>query len=127
MLRSTIGDKMKRDEFDTYCKSLKSTTHVIQWGDASVWKIGRKVFAIHSGVNSKNEHALSFKCSELNFEILCELPDIIPAPYLARGKWVQLTSKSAMSNNDAEDYIKESYKIISGKLTKKKQSELGLV
>jgi len=118
---------MTRDEFDTYCKSLKSTTHVIQWGDASVWKIGGKVFAIHSGFKGKNEHALSFKCSELNFEILCDQPDIIPAPYLARGKWVQLLSKEAMSNKDSEDYIKASYDIISKKLTKKLQSELKLI
>ncbi|MBT5187956.1 MAG: MmcQ/YjbR family DNA-binding protein [Kordiimonadaceae bacterium] len=117
---------MTRDEFDNYCGSLKSTTHVVQWGDASVWKIGGKVFAIHSGLGNKNAHSLSFKCSDLNFQILCELDGIIPAPYLARGKWVQLTTKEAMNNQDAKDYISASYGIISKKLTKKLQAELGL-
>ncbi len=37
---------MTRDEFDSYCASLPHVTHVVQWGDASVWKIGGKVFAI---------------------------------------------------------------------------------
>lgn len=117
---------MTRDQFDIYCASLKATTHVVQWGDASVWKIGGKVFAIHSGLGDKDTHTMSFKCSELNFQILCQLEGIIPAPYLARGKWVQILSKDAMSNQDVKDYITASFDIISKKLTKKLQSELGL-
>lgn len=117
---------MTREEFDKYCGSLKSTTHVIQWGDASVWKIGGKVFAIHSGLGTENTHTLSFKCSDLNFQILCELEGIIPAPYLARGKWVQIKTKEAMSNDDVKDYINASYDIISKKLTKKQRSDLGI-
>jgi len=116
---------MTREEFDIYCGSLKSTTHVVQWGDASVWKVGGKVFAIHPGQNN-NDHRVSFKCSELNFQILKELPEIIPAPYLARGQWIQVTTKEAMNNQDVEDYINASYNIIAGKLTKKMQEELGL-
>lgn len=118
---------MTREEFDIYCKSLKSTTHVVQWGDASVWKIGGKVFAIHPGLGEENIHTLSFKCSELNFQILCELEGIIPAPYLARGNWVQIVTKAAMSNEDVKDYIKSSYGIISRKLTKIMQGDLGLL
>tara|TARA_R110002096_G_scaffold435770_1_gene662595 strand:- start:63997 stop:64353 length:357 start_codon:yes stop_codon:yes gene_type:complete len=117
---------MTREEFDVFSKSLKSTTHVVQWGDASVWKVGGKVFAIHSGLGEDNAHTLSFKCSELNFQILCELDGIIPAPYLARGNWVQIVSKEAMCNEDVKDYIRSSYTIISQKLTKKIQDELGL-
>lgn len=39
---------MTRDEFDGYCRSLKATTNVIQWGNSSVWKVGGKIFAICS-------------------------------------------------------------------------------
>lgn len=117
---------MTREEFDKYCASLKSTTHVIQWGDASVWKVGGKVFAIHPGLGDKNSHTISFKCSELNFNILCELEDIIPAPYLARGNWVQITTKKAMGNQDVIDYLKSSYLIISKRLTRKLQIDLAL-
>ncbi len=41
---------MTREEFDHYCSSLKSTTHIIQWHGASVWKIGGKIFAIHPDI-----------------------------------------------------------------------------
>ncbi|MDG1858228.1 MAG: MmcQ/YjbR family DNA-binding protein [Emcibacteraceae bacterium] len=94
-------------------------------GRASVWKVGGKVFAIHPGEN-KDDHRISFKCSELNFQILKELPDIIPAPYLARGQWIQVTTFDAMNNQDVKDYINASYAIIAGKLTKKLREELGI-
>ena len=37
---------MTREDYDAFCGSLPHATHVVQWGDASVWKIGGKVFAI---------------------------------------------------------------------------------
>lgn len=117
---------MTRKEFDKYCGSLKSTTHVVQWEGESVWKIGGKIFAIHSGRDDESCQILSIKCSELNFQILRELEGIIPAPYLARGNWVQIQTKEAMSNDDVKDYIKLSYDIISKKLTKKLRDELGI-
>lgn len=118
---------MTRDEFDEYCSGLKSVTHVVQWGGESVWKIGGKIFATHSGDACDDPHSLSFKCSDHNYLVLCELPNIVPAPYMARAKWVQLNSKNAMSNDDIKDYLGEAYKIISGNLTKKLQKELGLM
>lgn len=116
---------MKRNEFDKYCSTLKSTTNVVQWGDASVWKVGGKVFAIHSG-NNHDDHRMSIKCSELNFKILIELEGIHIAPYLKQGNWIQIASKEAMNKQDAMDYIKASYGIIVEKLTKKSRTELGL-
>lgn len=116
---------MTRDEFDQYCGSLKSTTNVVQWGGSSVWKIGGKVFAIHSG-QDEDAHTMSFKCSELNYQILTELDDIQRAPYLTQGNWIQITSEKAMNNQDIKDYIKDSYAIIAAKLTKKLRAELGI-
>ena len=37
---------MTLDEYNAFCGSLPSTTHVVQWGGADVWKVGGKVFAI---------------------------------------------------------------------------------
>ena len=39
---------MTIDEFNHYCKALPHTTHVVQWGNSEVWKVGGKVFAIGS-------------------------------------------------------------------------------
>ena len=67
------------------------------------------------------------KCSELTYTILCEQPGIVPAPYLARAKWVQIEDPSAMSDEDTRAYINAAYAIISAKLTKKRRLELGLM
>ncbi|NVJ98693.1 MAG: MmcQ/YjbR family DNA-binding protein [Alphaproteobacteria bacterium] len=118
---------MKRDEFDAYCKSLKATTHVIQWGGSSVWKVGGKIFAICSWWGKLNRDCISFKCADLSFQILTELPGIAPAPYMARAKWVQLQTDDALSDDDIKSYLSDAHAIIAAKLTKKLQRELGLL
>jgi len=115
---------MNRDEFDRFCASLKATTNVIQWGNATVWKIGGKIFAICSHWGPGEDQKISFKCSDLSFTILIEQDKIIPAPYLARAKWVQLTARDAMNEDDIKAYINEAYTIISAKLTRAVRSEL---
>jgi len=125
---------MRLSEFNTCCESLPSVTKVIQWGGAHVWKVGGKIFAIASrwGPNSNfkivpEEGArISFKCSDFSYSILIEQQGIIPAPYLARAKWVQLEEMDAMSNEEVCAYITEAHAIITAKLTKKLRAELGL-
>lgn len=118
---------MTEPEFDTYCATLKATTNVIQWGNASVWKVGGKIFAVCSIWGEGRHSKISFKCSDLSYAILTELPGIIPAPYLARAKWVQIETASAMTDKNLQDYIRTAHDIISKKLTKAKQKELGFL
>ena len=117
---------MERQEFDAFCKSLKATTNVEQWGGASVWKVGGKIFAICSRWGQGQHTKISFKCSDMSYTILTDQPGIIPAPYLARAKWVQIDTADAMSDQDIRDYIETAYVIIMAKLTKAKRKELGL-
>jgi len=117
---------MTREEFDAYCASLKSVTRVVQWGDSSVWKVGGKIFAICS-IWGEGEHSkISFKCSDLSYDILRRQEGIVPAPYLARAKWVQVEAADAMSDADIRGYIADAHAIILAKLTKAKRAELGL-
>ena len=117
---------MTRDDFDAYCGSLTGTSHVVQWGGSSVWKVGGKIFAICSPWGKGDDQKISFKCSELSYQILTELEGIIPAPYLARAKWVQLARDDALSDGDIKSYIDDAHAIIAAKLTKKKRAEIGL-
>ena len=118
---------MTRDEFDAFCQTLKATTNVIQWGNATVWKVGGKVFAICSHWGKGEQQKVSFKCSDFSYMLLIEQEGIAPAPYLARAKWVQIQNDQAMSDEDIKDYITQAHSIIAAKLTKAKQRELGLV
>lgn len=117
---------MTRDEFDRFCESLHATTHIIQWGGASVWKVGEKIFAIASPVAKDCDHQpISFKCSEISYDILCEQDGLAPAPYLARAKWIQIQKQGALSEDELKDYIQTAHDIIRCKLTKKVQRDLG--
>jgi predicted DNA-binding protein (MmcQ/YjbR family) len=117
---------MTRDEFDAFCGTLPATTHVVQWGASSVWKVGGKIFAICSRWGDGDHSKISFKCSEISYAVLREAPGIVPAPYLARAGWVQLDDPATLSDTDTELYIREAHRIIAGKLTRAKQRELGL-
>jgi predicted DNA-binding protein (MmcQ/YjbR family) len=117
---------MSRDEFNVFCKNLPATTHVVQWGNADVWKVGGKVFAI-CGWN-KGTDAFTFKASEIAFEVLREMPGIRPAPYLAsRGfKWLQHYKSPGLSDEELMKHITYSHEMVASGLTKKKQKELGI-
>ena len=118
---------MTLEEYNTYCASLTATTHVVQWGGAHVWKVGGKVFAI-AGWSKSEDFAVTFKVSELGYEILKEQPGLRPAPYLAsRGlKWIQHYAEPGLDDNGLQDYITESHRIVASSLTKKRQRELGV-
>jgi len=120
---------MTHDEFNTFCETLPHTTHVVQWGNSDVWKVGGKVFAVGGWQEDGHETlAVTFKTSEIAFEILRDAPGCRPAPYLAsRGmKWIQRTDDETVSDEDLKSYLKSSHKMVSLKLTKKLQKELGL-
>ncbi len=117
---------MTRDEFNSFCKSLKATTHVVQWGNSDVWKVGGKVFGI-CGWNDSAD-AFTFKVSDIAFEVLSDQPGIRPAPYLAsRGfKWLQHYAAPGLPDAELKTHITLSYDMITAGLTKKKRAELGL-
>jgi predicted DNA-binding protein (MmcQ/YjbR family) len=118
---------MDLEAYNAFCASLPATTHVVQWGGAHVWKVGGKVFAI-AGWSNSDELAVTFKVSELAFDILREQPGLRPAPYLAsRGMtWIQRVSGEAMDDAALKDYLAESHRIVAAKLTRKLRRELGL-
>lgn len=117
---------MNREEFNSYCKGLPQTTHVVQWGNSDVWKIGAKVFAI-CGWN-KGADAFTFKASDMAFEVLSEQPGVRPAPYMAsRGlKWLQHYAEPGLSDAELKQHIEASYHMVITGLTKKKRLEMGL-
>jgi predicted DNA-binding protein (MmcQ/YjbR family) len=117
---------MTRSEFNAFCATLPATHHVVQWGDADVWKIGPKVFALCGWNDGKD--AFTFKASEMAFEVLKDSPGIRPAPYMAsRGlKWLQVYGAPGLSDDSLRDHIRASYYMVAAKLTRKDRQSLGL-
>lgn len=118
---------MTYEQFNKYCQSLPATEYVIQWGGAHVWKVGGKVFAI-GGWEKTSGPAITFKVSDLNYQILIEQAGFRPAPYMAsRGmKWVQQYDSKADTLKELKANIKESHRLVALGLTKKRRKELGL-
>lgn len=99
------------------CLSLPNTTEQIQWGNDLLFKVYGKMFAV-----TPLEPApvcLSFKCSEETFAELTERPGIIPAPYLARAKWVALETRDAIARDELAELLRTSYDLVLAKLPKK--------
>ena len=117
---------MTRDEYNAFCGGLKAATHVVQWGNSDVWKVGGKVFAICGW--SDGEAAFTFKVGDVAWEVLRDAPGIRPAPYLAsRGmKWLQVYDPAGMSDASLREHLVASYDMAVARLTKKARVELGV-
>ena len=107
-----------------YCLSLPHATEGIQWGNNLLFRIGAKMFAI--AALDQTPVTVSFKCTAEEFAELTEREGIIPAPYLARNKWVMLESLDALPRAELKRLIEDSYAMVAAKLPKKTRIELGL-
>lgn len=109
---------MTREEVEALALALPATTKVVQWGASDVFKVGGKVFAICGD-------GLSFKVSEIAFEVLTSDGLGRQAPYCAKGQWVNIALER-LEPDDARDWLATAHSLIAAKLTKKARAELGL-
>lgn len=105
-----------------YCLSLLHATEGVQWDNDLLFRIGGKIFAVTSLDLSPNR--LSFKCTPEKFAELLEIDGIIPAPYMARNKWVTVQRLDALSDKELRELIQNSYDMIFAKLPKKIQKTI---
>lgn len=106
---------------DAFCLSLPGAVLDHPFGPKdSIYKVGGKMFA---GLDAEG---VSFKVSDMAFEILTQNGLAQPAPYLARAKWVKLSVPSDWSDDELKAHLRASYDLILAKLTRKARAELGL-
>jgi predicted DNA-binding protein (MmcQ/YjbR family) len=118
---------MTYKQFNAFCKSLRATSYVMQWGGSHVWKVGGKVFAI-GGWDRGEEPHITFKVSDVAYEVLKDQAGLRPAPYLAsRGmKWIQHYAKPGLSDSELKRQLKASHRIVALGLSRKRRLALGL-
>jgi predicted DNA-binding protein (MmcQ/YjbR family) len=61
---------------------------------------------------------MSFKCDDETFGELIERDGLLPAPYLARAKWVALQRFDSLSSRELEPLLRRSYDLVAAKLPK---------
>ncbi|UGQ46307.1 MmcQ/YjbR family DNA-binding protein [Massilia endophytica] len=104
------------------CRSLPGTTEDIKWGADLVFSVGGKMFAAMGAGDDAT--SISFKVDDDRVLELTDRPGIIPAPYLARVKWVMIEDLKAVSDAEAAELLRRSHELVFSRLTKKLQREI---
>ena len=102
------------------CLALPDATEQIQWGKDLVFKIGGKMFCVAcTEPVEPPKVAMSFKCDDETFAELIERAGVIPAPYMAKHKWVALEQFDTIDMNQLRPLLTRAFEIVSAKLPKK--------
>jgi predicted DNA-binding protein (MmcQ/YjbR family) len=104
--------------FDRYCRGLKGSNFVVQWGGCHVHKVGPKLIAFSL------EGGYVFKATPMAFALLTE-QRLARAPYLRQGYWLYV-AQDALKQADFFSYLAESYRLAVAALTRAQRRELGL-
>jgi predicted DNA-binding protein (MmcQ/YjbR family) len=90
-------------------------------GKRFMFSIGGKMFCV-AGLYKPLK--FSFKVKDDEFEELSNMDGFMPAPYMARAKWVMVTDAQKLNKKEWETYIKQSYELVKAKMAKKLKNEL---
>ncbi len=113
---------MDRAGIKRLCLSLPAATLDHPFGeDHDAYRVGGKMFCMVGA-----QGGVSFKVSDIAYEVLTETGHARPAPYLARAKWVNLADPADWPDDELADHLATAHAIIAGKLTKKTRQDLGL-
>lgn len=104
-----------------FCLALPGATEQVQWGDNLVFKVAGKMFCVARLEEAGESTVVGFKVSDEEFAELVERPGIVPAPYLARAKWISLESYAALRKAEYERLIAGSYELVVAKMPKSKR------
>lgn len=113
---------MNIDQLRKLCLSLPGATEQLQWGDDLLFKVGGKMFALTPLMPAPVW--LLLKAPPEEFAELTERPGIIPAPYLARAKWIAIESPDALPISEITSLLRTSYDLVVAKLPGKARESL---
>jgi predicted DNA-binding protein (MmcQ/YjbR family) len=108
---------MDFDKLRETCLSFPGVTEGVKWENHICFMVGEKMFCITT--IDDGEEGVSLKVSDEDFEKLTEREGIIPAPYMARNKWVRIDRYKYLKPKEWEQYLRQSYELIKSKLPKK--------
>ncbi|CAN5175707.1 MmcQ/YjbR family DNA-binding protein [soil metagenome] len=117
---------MDRAAIGKVCLALPGVTLDHPFGDHhDAYRIGGKMFVMvgESG-------GVSFKVSDIAYEVLTETGRARPAPYLARAKWVNIEDPEDApdwTDEDLADHFRTAHAIVASRLTRKVRAGLGLI
>ena len=108
-----------------FCAGLPGATGDVKWGVDLVYSVGGKMFCV-AFADRHGKETVSFKVDDDTFLQHTDRKGFIPAPYLARVKWVQVIDLKKVSDAELKSLIRRSHELVAAKLTKKLRGELGI-
>lgn len=123
-----MADKPRRGlapaQLEALCGRWPGVTRDIKWGDNLVFSVGGKMFVM-THADGREGARLAFKVADERFLELTDRPGIVPAPYLARARWISVTEPWRFTTAELQALLVDAYATVRAKLTKKRQAELG--
>jgi predicted DNA-binding protein (MmcQ/YjbR family) len=116
---------MNIEDFQKICKKLNGVTQDIKWENHLCFNVGQKMFVVTSP--DSVPVTASFKVNDDEFETLSGKEGFIPAPYLARYKWIYVDDINRLSKKEWEFYIKDAYRLIASKLPAKIKKQIKFI
>jgi predicted DNA-binding protein (MmcQ/YjbR family) len=108
---------MNAEEIREYCISLKGASEDVKWESELCFCVDRKIFCLMSLADGAT--TVTFKVSPEKYDELAHADGFMPAPYLARAKWVTLKDRNGIDPSLVKAYLYESYQLVKAKLPKK--------
>lgn len=105
--------------------SLPAATEDVKWGADLVFSVGGRMFCVFL-LDSGRPVSCAMKVDDERFLELTDVPGVIPAPYLARAKWVQVARGHRLPPGELDALVRRSHALVAARLTRKLQRELGL-
>ena len=115
---------MNIEDIRSYCLGLPGVTEDIKWGNDLCFCIAEKMFC---ATRLKGPLQVSFKVTDEEFDEVSNSDGFVPAPYVARYKWVLLEDPSKVSKKKLLAYITQSYELVKMKLPGKALKKYGLL
>ena len=115
---------MTLEDIQAICRKLKGVTQDIKWENHVCFNVGGKMFLITAPDDIPV--SASIKVSDQAFDELSEKEGFMPAPYLARYKWIRMDDIRRFSKKQWEVYIAEAHSLVAAKLSARTKKQLGL-
>lgn len=115
---------MTIEDIQGFCTKYRGVTQDIKWQDHLCFNVGGKVFLITAP--DAVPVSASIKVSGEDFEEISAREGFIPAPYLARYKWVRMDDITRLSAREWQVYIDTAYHLVASKLPSRIRKEIGI-
>ena len=115
---------MDAQQLEAYCGQWPGVVSSIKWEDDLVFTVAGKMFVV-TGLHGPHRSRISFKVESDRFLELTDQPGMMPAPYMARAFWISITEPERFKRAEIEAFVRRSYELVRGGLSKKMQAKLG--